>query len=1180
MNTRLRYIAFLMAVLLCASTLLAQGPASGTLTGTVTDPSGAVVPNAPVTATNAGTGLTRTAKTDRNGDYTITSLPVGVYNLKITAPGFGPFTTRAAVSVGGVNTVDARLALQASSTTVEVVGAGGTEVNTENQQLSNVVTAQEVINLPTVTRNPYDLVATAGNVSQGDQYNEFTRGAGFNINGQRSASTDILLDGGENVDLFTAQVGQTVPLDSVQEFRVITSDFTAQYGRASGGVVNVVTKSGTNNFHGSAYEYNRISALASNTYENSARLNNALATGECTTADISACPGRKGVFTRNQFGLSLGGPIVKDKLFFFGNGEGLLVRSQGVQNVLVPMPQLIAASSPATQAFFNAFGKLAAPVNGTVYTVGSLAAQGGPVFNALPASTPAFGVVNFAVPSDAGGGLPQDTYLLVGRVDFNMTNRTTMFGRYSLQRENDSPGTINFSPYTGFNTGQRIFNNNGMFSVSHIFGANLVSQTRLVYNRLNLLQPLGTAPVGPTLYMNPVTEQTLNGVAVAFPGYNELTPGSAIPFGGPQNLGQIYEDLSWTKGNHNFKFGGSFIYTQDNRAFGAYEEAVEALGSTGKTAQALDNFISGNLYQFQGAVYPQGKFPCPTNPTTGTSIVTPGCTVTLPVGQPNFTRSNRYRDSALYFQDSWKMFPTFTLNLGLRWEYYGVQHNQNPNLDSNFYLGPGANLFQQIASGSVQTVPNAPISPRGLWLPQYHNFAPRVGFAWDVFGNGKTSLRGGYGIAYERNFGNVTFNVIQNPPNYAVVALTAPTDIPVLPISVSNAGPLAGTAGTLPLPKSSLRWIQQNIPTAYANMWSLSVEHELVPNTVLTLAYSGSRGVHQYTLMDPNRPGSGVIYQGYDPAVNPLARMNQQYTIMFNRNALGDNWYNGLNVGLRSNWTAAGLQLNANYTWSHTIDELSTTFSESQNNFNVGMLNPFDPALDKGNADYDIRHRIVVSGVWSLPFAKNSTSAFWRNVVGGFQLAPIFEAHTGTPFTIFDCTNAFEVCQRWDPGSGVSIPTSVTSSPTPTGINLFNIMPLPTSAGTIIGTGNPADINPVVGISDFGPSCATPGAGATASCLYPISMTRRNAFRGPGYWNFTLAGYKDFKLTERFHMQLRAEAFNILNHHNFFILGSTADVSQLTNGVQAKKGGLGAASVAGGPLDERRNVQLAVRLTW
>ena len=1186
--TRTRWF-FVFSVMLLLSLWLTAQVQNGNISGTVTDPSGAVVPGATVTATSTTTGLTRSATTSGNGVFAINNLPPGPYGVKIAAQGFGPFTGRTAVSVGGTSTLDAKLQLQAASTAIEVVGAGGVEVNTENQTLSQVVTGQELVNLPTLTRNPYDLVATAGNVSQGDTHNETTRGAGFNINGQRSASTDILLDGAENQDLFTATVGQTVPLDSVQEFRVITSDFTAQYGRASGGVVNVATKSGTNNFHGTAYEFNRISALASNTYENDARMKDAIATGACLSTSDPTCPGQKGVFTRNQFGGSLGGPIVKDKLFFFGNLEALRVRSNGVQNLLVPMPQLIAAAAPATQSFFNTFGKLTHPVNGTVFTVGDLASQGGPVFNSLPASTPAFGVVNFPVASDAGGGNPENTWLAVGRVDFNMTDRTTMFGRYSLQKENDFAGVVNFSPYTGFDTGQTIMNNSALFAINHIFSSSFISQTRLEYNRLNLQQPLGTAPVGPTLYMNPTNEGTINGVGVAFPGYNELTPGSAIPFGGPQNLGQIFEDLNWTKGSHNLKFGGQFIYTQDNRAFGAYEESVEALGKTGTVPQALDNFLTGNLFQFQGAVFPQGKFPCATD-VAGNVLQTPACTVTLPVAPPNFSRSNRYRDSALYFQDTWKVRPTLTLDLGLRWEYYGVQHDKDPNLDSNFYLGSGDNIYQQIANGAVFTVPNAPISPKGIWQPKYRNFAPRVGFAWDVFGNGKTSLRGGYGIAYERNFGNVTFNVIQNPPNYAVLSLTSGVDVPTIPVTTANAGPLAGSAGTLPLPVTSLRAIQQDLPTAYAQIWSFSLEREIVPNTVLSLAYSGSRGLHQYLIENPNRQGSGVIYLGDNPAVNPLARMNLQYSNINLRAGGGDNYYNGLNVGLRSTVNRLGLHLNANYTWSHTIDELSTTFSESNNSFNLGLTDPFNPLLDKGSADYDIRHRVVVSAVWSLPFAKNSSSAFWRNLVGGFQLAPIFEAHTGTPFTIYDCTNGQSVCPRWDPGSSVGYATSVSSDPASTGVNLFNILPLPASGGAIVGTGNPADANPLLSaaagfaVSDFGPSCNTPGSGALGPCLFPSSTTGRNAFRGPGWWNFTLAGYKDLKFTERLHLQLRAEAFNILNHHNFYVLGNTTDVSQLTDGVQAKKGGLGSANAptAAGPsvLDERRNIQLGVKLIW
>src|SRR5439155_5161107 len=259
------------------------------------------------------------------------------------------------------------------------------------------------------------------------------------------------------------------------------------------------------------------------------------------------------------------------------------------------------------------------------------------------------------------------------------------------------------------------------------------------------------------------------------------------------------------------RFGGLYNHIQDNRAFGAYQEAVEALGTNSNNA--VNGLVTGLLHDFQAAVYPQGKFPCVAN------VATPECTLTLPVGPPNFTRSNLFHESALYAQDSWQTTRRLTLNLGLRWEYFGPQANKNPNLDSNFFLGSGANIQQQSGNGKVYTSPTSPIG--GLWKKDWNNFGPRVGFAWDVSGDAQTSLRGGYSIGYERNFNNVTFNVIQNPPNYGVIALTAGTDVPTIPITTNNAGPLAGSSGTKTLPAVSLRAVDPNIVTAYAHQWSL-----------------------------------------------------------------------------------------------------------------------------------------------------------------------------------------------------------------------------------------------------------------------------------------------------------------------------------------------------------------------
>ncbi len=1167
----------LLALLLCvATTLLFAQAGTGTIQGTVKDPSGAVVPNAAITATNTATGLTRNTTTSASGGYTITALPPGTYSIGATAGGFSPTKQNVVVTVGGNNTADLTMGLAAASTTVEVVGEGAAEVNTINQQVSSVVSSQQIASLPTLTRNPYDLVATAGNVSQDTQAGMGdARGAGFAINGQRSASTDILLDGAENVDEFTATVGQTVPLDSVREFRVVSNGLSAEYGRASGGVINVATKSGTNAFHGSAYEYNRISALAANTYDNAA----------------NGVP--KPHFTRNQFGFSLGGPIIKNKLFFFDNAEWVRVRSNAPQITQVPDAAFIAAAAPATQAFFSHFGKLRSdltPIStvtaaNVASSVSGISPATTPLFSALAPTTPVFDLVRYNAPSDAGAGLPENTVMNVGRIDFNLSPKTQLFGRYSVYKENDFAGVINTSPYAGFETPQNVLDQNFMLSVTHTFTPTVLSNTRLVYSRLNLLQPLGAAPVGPTLYLSNSRTGRIGGHLVAFPGYNEYTPGSAIPFGGPQNLGQIFEDLSWVHGNHTFRFGGQYIRTQDNRAFGAYEEAVEALATGGNTASALDNFLSGNLATFQAAVNPQGKFPCNTN--AGVQIVTPGCTVTLPVGAPSFSRSNLYNDGAVYAQDTWKVLPRLTLDLGLRWEYYGVQHNRKQALDSNFYFGPGMStgntIFDQIRSGFVSLSQSSPVG--GLWKPSKKNFGPRIGFAYDVFGNGKTALRGGYGISYERDFGNVTFNVIQNPPNYAVIAITPAVVGGAIPVSTSNSGPLAGNVGSVPLPRASLRAVNPNIKTAYAEQYNLNLEQQVGNNLVVSLGYNGSRGIHQYAISNINDPGMGSFYLG-DP--NNIF-LNTQYSAVNLRSSLGDSWYNGLTASLRGQLNRYAT-LTANYTWSHSIDTLSSTFSDEVQNNGLGYLDPFNAALDKASSDYDARHRVSVSMILSSPWFAKSSHTWMREALGGFELAPIFTFHSGYPYTVFDCSNsgAFYNCPRADVTGAYSLNGSTAGGDT--GGNIFNYNAVPAAVGQYTGpsldpaTGAPFPVNSLaaglVGSLSNLPTCT--GLFHTG-CSFPSNMLRRNAFKGPNVWNWDMGVYKNFKITERVNLQLRGEFYNILNHKNFYVLGfgqGGADVSSLpTNAaglpvVQAKKGGYG------NPFDEHRNTQLAIRVTF
>jgi hypothetical protein len=1114
-----------MALLLPFSALPAFAQAeTGQITVKVTDPQGAVIPGATVTVRSVDRGTTLpTQTTSDEGTVTITSLQPGLYEVTVTTSGFANFTQQAQVTVGAKLSVEAQMSAQARGEVVNVVaGEGGVEVNTQTQELSTIVSQAQVTELPTITRNPYDLVGISGNVSPADPS---ARGTGFAINGQRAASTNILLDGGENVDTFSATVGQSVPLDSVQEFRVITSNFSAEYGRASGGIVNVATKAGTNRFTGSLYEFNRISALASNSFENNA----------------NGIP--KGVFTRNQFGYSVGGPIIKEKLFFFSSTEWTRIRSTGEVISIVPTPQFIAQSAGATQAFFNSF-QLVTPINGTVYTAGELGIAG------VPAGLPAFGQVRLNRAVDLGGGTPGNDWQTVGRIDYNWSEHTQVYFRGAFQQGDNPAGTNSFSPYVGFNTGLDYRNQNYLTNVTHSFSPTLVSQTKVIFNRLNQNQPLNGAPV-PTLYFFSNAVATVAGFPIRLPGYLPTSPGSAIPFGGPQNFYQFYEDVNWSRGNHTWRFGGQYIHIRDNRTFGAYENAVETLGTTFSNATA--NLLAGRLAAFTVAVDPQGHFPCFRDPNTGATIVTPDCSVTTPVSAPSFSRSNRYHEWAAYVNDSWKVKSNVTLNLGLRYEYYGVQHNADPSLDSNFYLGDGANIFEQIRNGRILRTQDSPIGE--LWKPDKNNFAPRLGIAWDIFGNGSTSLRGGYGMAYERNFGNVTFNVIQNPPNYATVQI-APANVPggILPITSDNFGVLGGVGLTRPLPGVSLRAVDPNIVNAYAHFWSAAIERRVGANSVASVEYSGSAGRQLYSISNINRRGFGNVFLGDTLTTGDFgsARLNNAGAADINfRSNGGRSNYNALILSFdSSNLQRWNLRLSARYTYSVTKDNLSTTFSESGNNFNLGFLDPFDPNVDYGYADFDVRHRFVSSFTWGVPTVHDAHGLF-HHVLGGWELTGIFTARTGSPFSVFDCTNSIfaeSPCIRVIANGPLNFnPTisrdnvGLTDQP-----NRYSFVDL---TGLTPGTFT----NPLNGGNDPGP--------------FPSNMTKRNAFRGPGLWNFDGGLYKNFKFTERTTLQLRLEAYNVFNHANAFVIFGFPE-NEISNGnVPAF-------------YDGRRNVQLAAKILF
>ena len=332
---------------------------AGSISGTVRDPSGAVVTGATVTAKSIATGAERSVHTGSIGQYSIPALTPGNYQVTVGSSSFKTFQTTVEVTVGGSSTVDAHLQVGEASAVIEVAAGAATEVNTQTQEQSQLISPQQIANLPSLTRNPYDFVALSGNVSNADSTSNaqgnnnvngsgqgtLTRGVGFSINGQRESSTEILLDGVENEGIFNVAVGENVPQDSVQEFSIVTSNFSPEYGRAGGGVVNVTTRAGSNSFHGSAWEYNRLAAYTANTYANDA-----------ANAAAGSVVDPKGNYTRNQFGYFVGGPIVKNKLFVSQSTEWTRVRSSATETEEAIDPSFVSLLPANTQAYFRQYG--------------------------------------------------------------------------------------------------------------------------------------------------------------------------------------------------------------------------------------------------------------------------------------------------------------------------------------------------------------------------------------------------------------------------------------------------------------------------------------------------------------------------------------------------------------------------------------------------------------------------------------------------------------------------------------------------------------------------------------------------------------------------------------------------------------------------------------------------------
>jgi outer membrane receptor protein involved in Fe transport len=1203
MKTFGRGLACILAVIFLPVAVATAQVESGVVAGTVTDQSGAVIPNASVTVKNLGTNAERNTRTSTAGAFNVNGLPPATYQVTANAAGFKSFATKVEVTVGGHVTIDAKLSVSASTVEVQVVAEGGVQVNTQTQELSQIVDQQELAQLPSLTRNPYDFVGISGNVSSGDNttssadsgQNLTNRGVGFAINGQRESGTEILLDGVENIAVFGEGIGEDVPVDAVQEYSVITNNYSAEFGRASGGVVNVTTKAGTNQYHASAWEFNRLAAYTANTYANDA-----------ANAAAGSIVAPKGGYTRNQFGFQGTGPIFRNKLFISETTEFTRVRSAASETEEIFDPSFIAMLPANAQAYFGKFGTGASASSGVASTAGQIVGTcffGSssttacvptpfPLINGVtpvPDAQPIFDTVNFTVPFDAGGGVPQNGYALVGRLDFNPTDKTQMFFRAARESISFFNGSSAYSAYPQYDVGTSEANQSFLYSLGHTFSNNLFANMKASFTRFNTANSFDTSLTNtPNLMFVSPTDPYTQGL-IQMPGLeNYSEPGEGgLPYGGPQNTIQVEPDLSLTKGRHSFRAGGLWTYLQLNVAYGAYAQAVEELGADGPDSMmdlvnSAGNPGGSQLVAFDARVNPQGQLPCYLD-IYGNAINPSSCQVTPPLVSATYGRSYRYNDWAFYGQDDYKVTPRLTLNLGLRYEHYGVQHNNNAALDSNFYFGAGSGIEAQVRAGTVQIADKSSVGQ--FWKPRWGTFAPRVGFAYDLLGNSKTSLRGGAGISYERNFGNVTYNASFNPPASAVLSSTCSPEDPTCTTALvtnNDLGPLGVAGPATTLPPVELRMPNPNINVAQTQFWSLALADQLTRTTVVEVGYSGAHSVHLYDIENINLPGAGQVYLG-DPLVTGaacantgyanevtgtpecLTRPTSQFSNINMRGSLGAGSYSALNLRVQSqNLHNTGLSLVANYTWSHSLDDLSSTFGDSLQGGSgyigsLGYTSLLDPMLDWGSSDYDIRHRLAITPIWETPWFKNGTN-LEHQALGGWLLSGIFSIRTGIPFSVFDYDNDenFYTVPRLTPASPIT--NYHVGSAHMVGPNNFTALTIPVPASF-------APLNPTLGISDFGP--------------YPTGMTGRNAFRGPGAWNADLALDKKFNLTERLGMEFRAEGFDLLNHHNYYV--NTTTLAYFGPGsplqVTELKGGLGSLAT-GGNHDERRFGQFALKVNF
>lgn len=909
----------------------------GSVRGTVTDPNGAVIPGATIKITSQETGATRVATSGEDGEYTVSFLAPGNYQMSVAATGFATFPQQFTLNVNQELRVDPSLEVESGRTDIYMIVEPPDDLKKDAVTASVVIEDRFIPTLPLDGRNFYELnLLVPGAVPPAQGSAGSVRGDfAFSVNGAREDSNNFLLDGVYNVDPKLNTFAVRPPVDAIREFEIATSTYDAAFGRNPGAQVNVVLKSGTNDFHGGLYEFHRNAKFDARNFF-------ALA----NESDPK--------YIRNQFGGSIGGPIRRDRTFFFADYEGTRSR-EGITRV-TNVPTLLERNGDFSQTR-DASGNLISvrnPLTGLPFVGGVVPdAFIHPIGRAIAALYP---LPNRPVQFANFVSSPtqrDDNDHFDARVDHILSSQTTLVFRYSFgDRKFFEPfagPTLTAIPGFGNDVPRR--SQNAMAGVTHVFSPNLINDARFAFNRVasavnqeNQGTSVNRAVGMPELSGDP-RDFGLSFITIT--GYSPLGHEGNNPQNTVTNTFQILETVSYVRGPHLFKFGADIRAVQQN-------------GFRDVQSRGLLNF---SPFAFTGVALADLLLGLPT--------VTGGARV----DNAQHLRGESYH---FFVNDSFRVRQNLTLSAGLRYEY------NSPPVDAF----DRANLYDS-ATQSLVPVGTAGM-PRSGYESDKNNFAPRVGLAWTIGDEGNTVLRAGYGIYYDTSPLAPGEALYFNRPFFDF-NLFFP--LPGLPLTVSDPFP---TFFPFALPDSA-QAIQRDLRTPYMQHWNLNVQQQLGRNRVVEIAYVGSKGTKLLSARDLNQPQPSVLPPGLPFVPRPVPQFDEINTI---ETRAASN-YHSLQARLQQR-LSNGLAMLASYTWSKSIDDASNFFpSAGDPNY---PQNSYDLRSERGRSNFDVAHRLSVSYVYDLPFGKGrkylAGNGGWSTLFTGWQTSGIVTLQTGRPFTV------------------------------------------------------------------------------------------------------------------------------------------------------------------------------------